>query len=293
MSAAPSPECRRHRGTLFDPGSRLPLVAVLGDIHDHRLLPAEQEVTEGGTEDHGHAQPRVVRHEDQHQQEAERHLEDVQERLEQVHRRQHRWWLFVDHLANHVNNAGPIVTAAATFRRTAALSVVVRYGAIPGILLRHGDGPVLERVVRLPEQMLAVVLEAFVERRHDEDEQHRPQQPGEAIDFPLLEQDRLVVAPMERHRHHVVHHAVHSAGTVPSVSRVSSGRPAVVYRVVLQTMLHRSVMAVVAIFSCSRRLVHQTVAIVVVFRVIHTGVPLLFSQSAAGVPFFFFCARFV
>lgn len=64
-------------------------VTVLGHVDDHRLLPAEQEIAAGGSDDDGQAQPDVVRHEDEHQQERDGDLEDVQERLVQVHRREH------------------------------------------------------------------------------------------------------------------------------------------------------------------------------------------------------------
>lgn len=64
-------------------------VTVLGHVHNHRLLPAEQEVAAGGADDDRQAQPHVVRHEDQHQQERDGHLDDVQQRLVQVHRREH------------------------------------------------------------------------------------------------------------------------------------------------------------------------------------------------------------
>lgn len=57
------------------------LVAMLGHVDDDGLFPAEQEVAEGGTENNRQAEPRVVRHEDQHQQEAQRDLQDVQYRL--------------------------------------------------------------------------------------------------------------------------------------------------------------------------------------------------------------------
>lgn len=81
-----------------------------------------------------------------------------------------------------------------------SVPVVVRRNddvPVPGALLGDRDGPVLEGVVRPPEQVLPVVLEALVERGHREDEQHRPEQTGQAVDFPLLEQDRLVVTAVE------------------------------------------------------------------------------------------------
>lgn len=268
------------------------LVAVLGHVDDHRLFPAEQEVPEGGTEHHGQAEPRVVRHEDQHQQEAQRDLEDVQERLEQVHHRQHRGWLLVDHFADHVHNARPVVTSLATAADSVASAaaattslaisparrrqpIVVRNGPIPGALLADRNGPVLERVVRPPEQVLPVVLEALVERGHDEDEQHRPEQTREAVDFPLLEQDRFVIATVERHRHHVVDHPVHSA--VAGMHRRRRGRR-VVHRVILQAVLHRAVMAGVVVMSSGASVRHvrrHVLAVVVMLRMVHIGLLLL------------------
>lgn len=270
---------------------------MLGDVDNHRLLPAKQEVTEGGTEHHGQAQPRVVRHEDQHQQEAQRHLDDVQERLEQVHHRQHRGWLLVDHFADHVHDPGTVVRGFATtnpvtdtgsrarFRRQPLAIVVRRDGSIPGALFGDRDGPVLQRVVRPPEQVLPVVLEALVERGHDEDEQHRPEQTGKAVDFPLLEQDRLVATAVERHRHHVVDHSFHSATagsvtvTVSTVARRRQRRhDAVVHRVILQTMFHGTVVATVVVHSTGCVVHHHVLAVVVMLRVVHYRV------SFANVP---------
>lgn len=279
---------------------------MLGDVDNHRLFPAKQEVTEGGTEHHGQTQPRVVRHEDQHQQEAQRHLDDVQERLEQVHHRQHRGWLLVDHFADHVHNPGTVVAAfpattdavkgaaATTGSRPGSrqsVPVVVRRNddvPVPGALLGDRDGPVLEGVVRPPEQVLPVVLEALVERGHREDEQHRPEQTGQAVDFPLLEQDRLVVTAVERHRHHVVDHSFHPAATgraVPvTVSAVPSRDAATVHRVILQAVFHRAVVVTVVVHSGSAArpaMVHQHVlAVVVMLRVVHIRFLLLMFRRA-------------
>lgn len=46
------------------------LVTVLSNVDDDGLFPTEQEIPKGGTQDHRQTEPRVVRHEDQHQQEA-------------------------------------------------------------------------------------------------------------------------------------------------------------------------------------------------------------------------------
>lgn len=64
-------------------------VAVLGDINDDGLLPAEEEVADCCTDHDGDAQPHVIRHEDQHEEVAEDDLHHVQERLEAVHQAEH------------------------------------------------------------------------------------------------------------------------------------------------------------------------------------------------------------
>lgn len=61
------------------------------DIHYHRLLPTEQEVSDGGAQHHRAAQPDIVSHEDQHQKVRQHDLYYVQKRLEQVHPGQHSW----------------------------------------------------------------------------------------------------------------------------------------------------------------------------------------------------------
>lgn len=277
------------------------LVAVLGHVHNYRLFPTKQEVPQGRPQDDGQTEPRVVGHEDQHQQEAQRHLDDVQERLEQVHRRQHRGWLFVDHFADHVHNprtvvhpfassANDAVTAEATSgprREPVVATVVVRHGcrrrrrrrSVAGILFGDRDGPVLEGVVRPPEQMLPVVLEALVQGGHDEDQQHRPEQTRQAVDLPLLEQDRFVVTAVERHRHHMVDHSLHSAVTVMSATVNRRRRGNIVHRVILQAVFHGSVATVptvvVATSSTSDTTMVHVLAVVVMLRVVHIGFLLL------------------
>lgn len=70
-------------------GREMGSVAVVGDINEDGLLPAEQEVAGSGPESDGHTQPHVVRHEDQHEEVADDHLYDVQKRLEAVTQAQH------------------------------------------------------------------------------------------------------------------------------------------------------------------------------------------------------------
>lgn len=260
-------------------------MAVLGNIDDDGLLPAEQEVAEGGSEDHRQAEPRVVRHEDQHQQEAQRHLQDVQKRLEQVHQRQHRRLydtigILVQHTAAGAAASSATASAAhqhvQSFGRTAPTPVITIGGRSGGghtisiALLRHRNRSILERVVGPPEQVLPVVLETLVQSGHHEDDQHRPKQAADTVDFPLLEQDRFVVATVERHRHHMVHHRVRAAttacahrGPVMAVSRV---RTVLHHRVIVCTVIDHAV-AGVSPRTAARHVPVPTV--VVVFRVVH------------------------
>lgn len=64
-------------------------------------------------------------------------------------------------------------------------------------LLRHGHGAILQRVVRLPEQILAIVLQALVGGAHHDDGQHRGDQAADAGDAPLVDQDGFRVAKVE------------------------------------------------------------------------------------------------
>lgn len=59
-------------------------MAVLGDVDDHGFPPAEQEVAHAGAGCHGDAEVGVVGHEDEHQEVADDHLDDVQQRLQEV-----------------------------------------------------------------------------------------------------------------------------------------------------------------------------------------------------------------
>lgn len=60
-------------------------VDQVGGSEDGGLLPPAEEEVPGGQAGHqGRAQPRIVRHEDQHEQVGERHLQQVQQRLREV-----------------------------------------------------------------------------------------------------------------------------------------------------------------------------------------------------------------
>lgn len=56
-------------------------MAVLRYVDDYRFSPAEQEVAHAGAGCHGDAQVAVVGHEDEHQEVADDHLDDVQQGL--------------------------------------------------------------------------------------------------------------------------------------------------------------------------------------------------------------------
>lgn len=53
------------------------LMAVLSDINNYCLFPAEQEIAHPRTSCHGDTQVSVVSHEDKHQEVANDHLDDV------------------------------------------------------------------------------------------------------------------------------------------------------------------------------------------------------------------------
>lgn len=59
-------------------------MAVLCDVNDHSLSPAEQEVAHASTGRHSDAEVSVVGHEDKHQEVADDHLNDVQHRLQEM-----------------------------------------------------------------------------------------------------------------------------------------------------------------------------------------------------------------
>lgn len=59
-------------------------MAVLRDVNNHRLPPAEQEVAHTSTSCHSDAEVSIVRHEDEHQKVADNHLNNVQKGLQEV-----------------------------------------------------------------------------------------------------------------------------------------------------------------------------------------------------------------
>lgn len=64
-------------------------MAMLCDVHDHCLLPAEEKVPCAGPCGYRDAQVPVVGHEDEHEEVADDHLDDMQHCLQEVRKTQH------------------------------------------------------------------------------------------------------------------------------------------------------------------------------------------------------------
>lgn len=64
-------------------------MTMFGYIDNDGFFPAKQEISAGSADDNGQTQPNVVRHKDEHQQKGNGDLQDVQQRLEAVHARDH------------------------------------------------------------------------------------------------------------------------------------------------------------------------------------------------------------
>lgn len=77
------------KGVFFLGYTQERLMTVFCNIHHYCLLPAEQEVAEAGARRHCDAQVPVVRHEHQHEEVTDHHLDDVKKRLEEVCETQH------------------------------------------------------------------------------------------------------------------------------------------------------------------------------------------------------------
>lgn len=65
------------------------LMTVFCNVHHNCLLPAEQEVTDAGSQGDGYAQVAVIGHKHQHEEVTDHHLDDVKYRLENVCQTQH------------------------------------------------------------------------------------------------------------------------------------------------------------------------------------------------------------
>lgn len=51
---------------------------MFGHVDEHRFFPAEKEIAASSSDYYRQTEPHVVCHEDQHQQEAQGHLDDMQ-----------------------------------------------------------------------------------------------------------------------------------------------------------------------------------------------------------------------
>lgn len=67
----------------------LTLMAMLCDVHNHCLFPAEEKVPCAGACCYRNAEVPVVGHEDEHEEVADDHLDDMQHCLQEVRKAQH------------------------------------------------------------------------------------------------------------------------------------------------------------------------------------------------------------
>ena len=65
------------------------LMAMLCDVHHHCLLPAEEKVSCAGSCCYSNAEVPIVGHEDEHEEVADDHLDDMQHCLQEVRKAQH------------------------------------------------------------------------------------------------------------------------------------------------------------------------------------------------------------
>lgn len=146
----------------------------------------------------------------------------MQERLEHVHPRKHSWRLFVNYFSNHMYN--PIVLCHDI------------------LLVGHRDASILKRVVRLPEQVLPVILQALVKRGHDHDPDDRADQAADRRNIPGFEQHLFTVPAVKGHRHTVHPHAgagIRRRGDIVApVDHVAVVHSAMVHTSVHVRMLH-------------------------------------------------------
>lgn len=151
-------------------------MTVLGDVDGALLLPAEEEEATGAAEYDGQAQPRVVRHEDEHEKVGHKVLQSVQEGLEQVEGGEH----------------GPA-------------PALVEVGVLVECQSAGVPGGLQGRVPRVPPvQVVPVVLEALVQEGEDEDDEPRVRHASVVGHLPEVEHDHLHGAAVEPHFHHHV-----------------------------------------------------------------------------------------
>lgn len=154
------------------------LMAVLCDIHHHCLFPAEEEVSGACSSGHGDAQVPVVGHEDEHEEVADHHLDDVQHSLQQVGQAQH--------LLAH------------------GFVCLHQDGAIGA---RHWHGVIADADLGFPEQTLPGNLKAFIKHGQEENSHKSTSHFSRRIDCKSREQQwHILIAEVESHGHH--HHHV-------------------------------------------------------------------------------------
>lgn len=152
------------------------LVAVLCDIHHHGLFPAEEEVPGARSGCHGDAEVPVVGHEDQHEEVADHHLDDVQHSLQQVGQAQH--------LLAH------------------GFVCLHQDGAIGAW---HWHGVIADADLGFTEQTLPGNLKAFIKHGQEEDSHKSTSHFSRRIDCKSREQQwHILTAEVESHGHH--HH---------------------------------------------------------------------------------------
>lgn len=141
-------------------------MAMLRDVHCPVPDPPKQKVSGTGAQDHGHEQPHVVRHDDEHEEVGDGHLEHVHEGLQDV-------LLVEDLLAQRLLVRAQVLLAAV-------------------LVLRQ-----LLQLVRVVVHLLTPVLEALVGHRHQEDQDGHAHKGTRLGDHPRVEQDVLAVAAVE------------------------------------------------------------------------------------------------
>lgn len=67
------------------------------------------------------------------------------------------------------------------------------------LLARYRDTSVLQRVIRFPEEIFPVILEAFVKSSHDDNTDHRAHEAADRRDPPAVKQYRLTETSMKSH----------------------------------------------------------------------------------------------
>lgn len=161
-------------------------------------------------------------------------------------------------------------------------SIVLGYHIL---LTGHRNAPVLQGIVRLPEQIFPVIFQAFVERSHDSDTDHRTDEAAHRRDLPVFEQHRFTVADVERHLRiaesklvtasnvkrldHTYRHTVHAHVTARIVRRgFNTVHAPVVHTPVIHApmvhipMIHTAMihmMSYVHIMGCVFRTVHMVI----------------------------------